>query len=171
MYGQEETSRCVASFCFTRPGNKRVAFHSMGMDLTCNLTCMIIRIQDAVKSHRYPRSVCSALIGVLLLFSEGHRLHNPPLPLIFYSQCFPFCLALQVTANIIFLVRCWFFQEIFYQPRLLTYCSLLCRCFNQCFPPITAAPPSPFPYITPLNGLSEYIVQYCILFFSCASGR
>ena len=157
----------MASFCFTRPGNKRVAFHSMGMDLTCNPTCMIIRIQDAVKSHRYPRSVCSALIGVLLLFSEGHRLHNPPLPLIFYSQCFPFCLALQVTANIIFLVRCWFFQEIFYQPRLLTYCSLLCRCFNQCFPPITAAPP-PFPVYYPVERpFRIYCTVLYFIFFMC----
>ena len=30
---------------------------------------------------------------MLLLFTEGHRLHHPPLPLIFYSQCFPFTLA------------------------------------------------------------------------------
>ena len=29
---------------------------------------------------------------------------NPTLPPIFYSQCFPFTLALRVTANIVFLV-------------------------------------------------------------------
>ena len=30
-------------------------------------------------------SVGSALIKVLMLFTEGHRFHHPPLPLIFYS--------------------------------------------------------------------------------------
>ena len=29
--------------------------------------------------------MCSAVIEVLLLFSEEHQLHDPPLPLIFYS--------------------------------------------------------------------------------------
>ena len=28
--------------------------------------------------------VCSALIEVLLLFTEGHQLHHPPLPPIFF---------------------------------------------------------------------------------------
>ena len=48
--------------------------------------------------------LCSALIEVLLLFSEWHQLHHPPLPSIFYSQCFPFRLASRVTANIVFSV-------------------------------------------------------------------
>ena len=43
------------------------------------------------------RSVCSALIEVLLLFSEDQQLHHPPLPPIFYSQCLLFTLIVRIS--------------------------------------------------------------------------
>ena len=45
--------------------------------------------------------------SVVMLFTEGHQLHHPPLSPIFYSQCFPFSFALWVTANEEFLVKYW----------------------------------------------------------------
>ena len=51
------------------------------------------------------RSVCSALIEALLLFRRASVTPpSPPLPPIFYSQCFTFTYALWVTVNIVSLV-------------------------------------------------------------------
>ena len=77
--------------------------------------CMVVSTCMCCSRYKVcpqPESGCSALIEVLLLFSEGHLLHHPPLPPIFYSQWFstlsflPFRLASRVTANIVFLVYC-----------------------------------------------------------------
>ena len=62
-----------------------------------------------------PDRACLSPVAVLMLKSFCQKKHHPPLPPIFYSQCFPFTLASQFnTATIVFLVNIFFFSLCYY---------------------------------------------------------
>ena len=65
-----------------------------------------------------PDRACLSPVAVLMLKSFCQKKHHPPLPPIFYSQCFPFTLASQWnTATIVFLVNIYFFVSVITHTR------------------------------------------------------
>ena len=73
------------------------------------------------------RSVCSALIEVLLLFSEDQQLHHPPLPsdfLLSVSSLYP------NSANIVFLVLCIYSSNT----QILLSCQTKIIAKNEIYP-------------------------------------